>query len=89
MSEMKERGFNNPTSSSQLLRPSGWSVLADNFIEATTHNDLPTLHQVFSPLSIEDSLTKIFLAPILKERGSNPKVDTFGILYYDYNKARF
>ena len=89
MSEMKERGFNNATSSAQLLRPSGWSALADSLIEATTHNDLPTLHQVFSPLSIEDSLTKIYPAPILKQCGSNSKVDTFSILYYDYNKARF
>ena len=59
MSEIKERGFNNPASSLQLLRPFGWSVLADSFIEATTHHDLSTLYQVFRLLSIEDSLTKI------------------------------
>ena len=55
MTEIMERGFKNPTSSPQPLRPSGstirpsgWSVLADTFIEATNLKDLHFLCQVLA-----------------------------------------
>lgn len=48
MTEMMQRGFKNPAPDSQSLRPSGWSALADTFVEASKVSvDLPSLREVF------------------------------------------